>query len=141
MIANVNSIVSIYSGNVTQLNNNWANISQQIIRENTILVNAQVQFANLTPNAQPTSLVTSLGYYGLDTTKGGAAYVMQSLANTSTLSGQAVISTMREARNQALLSNASIQTNIIISDQYPEPQADLGTAQYTVSQASSQKII
>jgi hypothetical protein len=48
---------------------------------------------------------------------------------------------MRQARNQARLSAAGIQTDIIISDQYPEPEANLGTAQYTVAQATSQKII
>jgi len=141
MIANVNSIVISYSGNVTQLNNNWSNIATQINRENYILANAQVDFANLAPNVTPTSMVSSLSYYGLDTAEGGAAYILQSVADISTLSGQAVISTMREARNQVLLSNAGIETNIVISDQYPETQANLGTTQYTVSQASSQKII
>jgi hypothetical protein len=48
---------------------------------------------------------------------------------------------MREARNQARLSAAGMQTDIVVSDQYPEPQADLGTTQYTVAQATAQKII
>ena len=48
---------------------------------------------------------------------------------------------MRESRNQERLSIAGMQTDITISDQYPEPRADLGTTQYTVAQATSQKII
>jgi len=65
---------------------------------------------------------------------------MQSLA-TNTQGGQAIISTMREARNQDRLSTAGITTDIIVSDELAEPQADLGTGQYTVAQAVSQKII
>jgi hypothetical protein len=74
------------------------------------------------------------------TTEGGAAYVMQSLA-TNTQGGQAIISTMREARNQDRLSAAGITTDIIVSDEVAEPQADLETGQYTVAQATGQKII
>jgi len=85
--------------------------------------------------------VYSLGPNGLDVAEGGAAYVLQSVADTNTQGGQAMISTMREARNQARLNTAGMQTDIIISDQYPEPEADLGDTQYTVSQAAGQKII
>ena len=67
--------------------------------------------------------------------------MLQSVANTATQGGQAIISTMREARNQELLNAAGMQTDILVSDQYPEPAADLGTAQYSVAQATSQKII
>jgi hypothetical protein len=34
-----------------------------------------------------------------------------------------------------------VQTDIIVGDQYPEPEADLGVTQYTVTQAAAQKII
>jgi hypothetical protein len=89
----------------------------------------------------PMGLVTGLPSYGQDTNEGGAAYVMESLANVSSIGGQAIISTMREARNQDRLSAAGITTDIIVSDELAEPQADLGTGQYTVAQATSQKII
>jgi hypothetical protein len=48
---------------------------------------------------------------------------------------------MREARNQDRLSRAGITTDIIVSDELAEPQANLGTSQYDVAQATSQKII
>ncbi len=140
MISAVNTIISNNTLNVAQTTTNFNNISTQIINENTNLALAGVVLADLVVGQQPFSLVTGLPSDGRDTTEGGAAYVMQSLA-TNTQGGQAIISTMREARNQDRLSAAGITTNIIISDELAEPQANLGTSQYTVAQATSQKII
>jgi hypothetical protein len=141
MISAVNTIISNNSSSVTQANTNWNNISTQIVNEDTNLALAGVVLADLVAGQQPFSLVTGLPADGRDTTEGGAAYVMESLANVSSIGGQAIISTMREARNQDRLSTAGITTDIIVSDEVAEPQADLGTGQYTVAQATSQKII
>lgn len=140
MISAVNTIVSNYSADVAQTTTNFNNMSTQIVNENTNLALAGVVLADLVVGQQPFSLVTGLPSDGRDTTEGGAAYVIQSLA-TNTQGGQAIISTMREARNQDRLSAAGITTDIIVSDELAEPQADLGTGQYTVAQATSQKII
>jgi hypothetical protein len=140
MLSAVASIISSNGANVAQTTTNFNNISEQIIRENTNLALAGVVLADLVVGQQPFSLVTGLPSDGRDTTEGGAAYVIQSLA-TNTQGGQAIISTMREARNQSRLSAAGITTDIIVSDEVAEPQADLGTGQYTVAQATSQKII
>ena len=140
MISAVNTIISNYTSDVTQTNTNWNNMSTQIVNENINLALAGVVLADLVVGQQPFSLVTGLPSDGRDTTEGGAAYVMQSLS-TNTQGGQAIISTMREARNQDRLSTAGINTDIIVSDELAEPQADLGTGQYTVAQAVSQKII
>jgi hypothetical protein len=141
MISAVTTIVSNNSANVAQTTTNFNNISEQIIQEDTDLALAGVVLADLVNGQQPMSLVTGLPSNGRDTTEGGAAYVMESLANVSSIGGQAIISTMREARNQDRLSTAGITTDIIVSDELAEPQADLGTGQYTVAQAVSQKII
>jgi hypothetical protein len=140
MISAVNTIISNYTANVAQTTTNFDNMSAQIVNENTNLALAGVVQADLVVGQQPFSLVTGLPSDGRDTTEGGAAFVMQSLA-TNTQGGQAIISTMREARNQDRLSAAGIITDIIVSDELAEPQADLGTGQYTVAQATSQKII
>lgn len=137
----VATIVTNNATDVAQTNTDWDNISEQIIREDTNLAKATVVFADLVAGVPPMSLVTGLPQYGLDTTEGGASYIMESLANVSSIGGQAVISTMRGARNQERLSGAGIQTDIIVSDELAEPQANLGTSQYTVAQATSQKII
>lgn len=141
MVSAVGNIVTANPTQVAQTTANWGNICDQLIRENTNLANAVVVFANLTPGLQPIGLVTGLSQYGLDTTEGGASYVLESVANIDAIGGQAIISTMRESRNQQRLSTAGIQTDIIVSEELAEPQAQLSTGQYTVAQATSQKII
>ena len=141
MISTVNSIASANPDQVGNTTANFTVISNQLLNEQINLALADIQFANLVPGIQPFGLVYSLASNGLDVVEGGSAFVLQSVANTATQGGQAIISTMREARNQELLNAAGMQTDILISDEYPEPAADLGTAQYTVSQAVSQKII
>jgi hypothetical protein len=141
MISVVGTIVSANPAQVADTTANFNTIGLQITTEQTNLALAGVDFANLVANTQPWSLVYNLATDGLDVTEGGSAYVLQSVANLATQGGQAIVSTMREARNQVRLNSAGIQTDIIVSDQYPEPEADLGTTQYTVAQASSQKIL
>jgi len=120
---------------------NFNIICDQLQTQNVNLALSGLNFANLVPGLQPWSLVYNLASTGLEVVEGGPAYVLQSIANINTQGGQAIVSTMREARNQERLSAAGMQTDITISDQYPEPRADLGTTQYTVAQATSQKII
>lgn len=137
----VNTIIATDSANCVALNNNWNSIANSIVTEQNFCASADIVFANLTPNTQAWSLVYGLSTDGLDITEGGSAFVLQSVANLSTQGGQAMISTMREARNQARLSSVGIQTDIIVSDEYPEPPADLGQTQYTTQQAVNNKII
>jgi hypothetical protein len=142
--AMVSTVNTIASANPTQVANTTAYfnvICNQLVTEQTNLALADIQFANLVPNNIPWGLVYNLASDGLDVVEGGAAYVLQSVANTQTQGGQAIVSTMREARNQVRLNAAGLQTDVIISDEYPEPEADLGTSQLTVAQASAQKII
>ena len=141
MVSAVDSIVGANPSQVAETTANFTVICNQLLTEQTNLALADVQFANLVPGIQPFGLVYSLANNGLDVVEGGTAFVLQSVANVATQGGQAIISTMREARNQELLNAAGMQTDILISDQYPEPAADLGTAQYSVAQATSQKII
>lgn len=142
--AMVSTVGTIVAANPSQTANTTAYfniISNQLVTQQTNLALAGVSFANLLAGQQAWSLVYNLASIGLDVVEGGGAYVMQSVANTDTQGGQAIVSTMREARNQARLSTAGMQTDIIVSDQYPEPEANLGDTQYNVSQAAGQKII
>jgi hypothetical protein len=141
MLSQVTTIVTNYPSQVTQTNNNWATISIQVDQVDQNLALAQIDFANLQPNLQPTGLVYGLPDYGLDTVEGGAAFFMESIAQTSTIGGQAIVSTMREARNQVRLSGAGIETDITVSDVVAEPQATLSSGQYTATEAAGQKII
>ena len=141
MVSVVGNIVAAHPTDVANTTANFNIVCNQLQTQNINLNKAGVNFANLVPGQQPWSLVYNLASTGLEVVEGGPAYVLQSIANTNTQGGQAIVSTMRESRNQDRLSRAGIQTDITVSDQYPEPRADLGTTQYTVAQATSQKII
>jgi hypothetical protein len=141
MVSTVGTIVAAYPTNVANTTANFNTICNQLETQNTNLALAGVNFANLVPGQQAWSLVYNLSTTGLEVVEGGPAYVLQSISNTNTQGGQAIVSTMREARNQNRLGLAGMQTDITISDQYPEPRANLGDTQYTVAQATSQKII
>jgi hypothetical protein len=141
MVSTVGTIIAAYPTNVANTTANFNTIGNQLETQNTNLALASVNFANLLPGQQAWSLVYNLASTGLEVVEGGPAYVLQSIANADTQGGQAIISTMRESRNQDRLNIAGMQTDITISDQYPEPRADLGTTQYTVAQATGQKII
>ena len=138
----IGNIVANNTSSVTTANSSWANIAAQLATEKATQAAAELVFANLIPNTSATSLVTSLPTYGLDTTEGGAAWFLESVADTGTQGGQAIISTMRGARNQVRLEAAGAQTDITVSDVGIEPQANIVSAgQYTVAEAASQKII
>jgi len=141
MVSVVGTIVAAHTSDVANTTANFNTVSNQLQIQDNNLTLAGVDFANLIPGLKPWSLVYNLAPTGLEVVEGGPAYVLQSVANVNTQGGQAIISTMREARNQDRLGRAGMQTDITVSDQYPEPRADLGTTQYTVSQAASQKII
>jgi len=141
MVTTVGNIIAAYPTDVANTTANFNIICDQLQTQNVNLALAGVSFANLVPGLQPWSLVYNLASTGLEVVEGGPAYVLQSISNVNTQGGQAIISTMRQARNQERLSAAGMQTDITISDQYPEPRANFGTTQYTVAQATSQKII
>jgi len=141
MVSTVGTIVAAHPTDVANTTGYFNIIGNQLQAQNINLGLAGVSFANLLAGQTPWSLVYNLASNGLDIVEGGSAYVLQSVANVNTQGGQAIISTMRESRNQDRLNQAGIQTDIIVSDQYPEPPANFGTTQYTVAQATSQKII
>jgi hypothetical protein len=135
------TIVSSNSSDVANANAAWSNTAAQVSGEFGLQAQAGIEFANLIPNLQPSGLVNSLASYGLDTEIGGPAFILESVANTATLGGQAIVSTMRDSRNQARLQGAGVQTEIIVSDIVPQPQISTEAGQYTVQEAVSQKII
>jgi hypothetical protein len=141
MISIVGTIVTANPAQVSATNSAFANICIQITTENINLDLANVDFGNLPANQTPWSLVYNLNSDGLDTREGGSAFVLQSLSNTATQGGQAIIGSMRESRNQSRLSTAGLGTDITISSETIEPQANLATGTYTAAQASAQKII
>jgi hypothetical protein len=141
LVSAVATIVAAYPTQVASANTQWNAIAAQIQTENQNLAEANVTFADLIPGDPPWGLVYSIPDNALDITEGGAAFVIESLAVQSTIGGQAVISTMREARNQVTLGDAGMQTTINLPTKIPVLPANLGVSQYTAEQAANQKII
>ena len=68
------------------------------------------------------SFVQNLPYYGQLTAEGDAAEFLESLADVTTLGGQAIIGAMREGRNQARLNATGLyNTTQIPSDAVVAP--------------------
>ena len=100
--------------------------------------------ANLISNSVSSSLslTSQLHDIGLDVTEGGAAQFFEAVANTASVAGQAVIASMREGRNIALLQAAGISLDTQLSDANPNPiVGNLANAQYSVSEARANVII
>jgi hypothetical protein len=124
-----------------QANANFNSMAEQLARENYNLALTSINFALLISNYNYQNLMTNLPQYALDIAEGGTAYYFASIANTNTIGGQAVISTMRESRNRVLLQNAGIVTESNISDVTVVPIANTGPTQYTTAQATAQKVV
>lgn len=134
IVSNANTVVAI-------ANSAWANISAQIVYENSSQTQANIVPSSLISGVRPTALAYNLASYGAETGIGGASWFLESVANTSSLGGQAIVASMREARNLVRLQNAGVQTDIIVSSEGVEPQQSFRAGQYTVAEAVSQKII
>jgi hypothetical protein len=101
--------------------------------------------ANLVSNSVTTSLslASQLHDIGLDVSEGGGAQFFEQVANTTNLTGQAVIASMREGRNIAVLNAVGIQldTQLIDVNANTTVANNLGDGQYTVAQAQANIII
>ena len=135
------NIAATSSGQVATLNSYFNSMGAQIVQEKNLQAAAQIDFANLIPNNNPTvySLVYGLPTYGQQTEQGGQAQFWEGVANLSTFTGQAVVSALREGRNRALLGNAGVQTNALVPDapNPPIPLANLIPSTYTAQQAAN----
>jgi len=137
----ISNIATTSSAQVATLNSYFTSMGAQVVQEKSLQVAAQIDFANLIPNNSPTvySLINSLPTYGRQTEQGGMAQFWEGVANISTFTGQAVVATLREGQNLALLGNAGVQTNATVPDAPNPPlaQANLLLSTYTAQQAAN----
>jgi hypothetical protein len=142
-VANVEigNIATTSSAQVAVLNSYFTSMAAQVTQEKNLQTAAQIDFANLIPNNSPTvySLVYNLPSYGVQTEAGGMAQFWEGVANINTFTGQAVVATLREGVNLALLGNAGIQTNTLVPSDPNPPlvQANLIPSTYTAAQAAN----
>jgi hypothetical protein len=150
----ISNIATAYS-NVVVLANDATNACAEQLNLNVInctvaginignIVNDPAN-ANLVSNSVTTSLglASQLHDIGLDVSEGGAAQFFEQVANTTNLTGQAVIASMREGRNIAVLNAVGIQldTQLVDVNANTTVANNLGDGQYSVAQAQANIII
>ena len=109
----VGNIANSYPTQVTNTNAAEAPMVSQINTENLNLKLAQVKFAELTSNSAPAviSLASSLHEIGTDVSEYGPNQFFTAIADTQVLAGQAIVASLREGRNIALLNDAGVGTD------------------------------
>jgi hypothetical protein len=140
-VSEINSIVISNPTNTNTLNDNYSLIAEKFANEITYLADANIDPTDLIPNQQSAilSFIQNLPGYGIETQVGGAAEYLESVADLLTLGGQAIVGSLRQGRNTAVLSASGIGQDIEIPNTYqqPPPQANLIPSTYTESEAAN----
>lgn len=117
----------------------WTAMAQHFANEAVFQGKAGVNFATLPGDLElpMTVFITGLSGYGQDTTEGGTAQFLESIANTEIQTGQALVGAMREGRNNETLDAENVKHDNVIPDAPATavPQATLSNSEYTVAQA------
>ena len=123
------------------LNNAFVSMATQVTQEAINQAKADIDFVDLAENDQTSvmSLATSFTSLGTDAAVGQAAQFFEDIADIDTSTGQAIVGSMREGRNQVQLAEAGINGYDIVPDQpeTPPPVAPLLGSSYTVAEAES----
>lgn len=151
----ISNIATTYSNLATQSNDATTAIANQLVINQNNLVIAGVDVANVVigdwananiqgnQQSASLSLTTRLHDIGKDISEGGAAQFFEQVANTTSVTGQGVIASMREGRNIAVLN----AVGIVLDTQLPDVNANtpiannLSQAQYTAAQATANIVI
>lgn len=131
---------SVYSANTTaqSVQANFKRIQEQQAREKLNRAKMDLVLSDIqSQDTNATSLAGSLGSYALDVTDGGPAEFLERIANFDTLGGQAMIASMREARNISVLGAAQIQQDGILDTTPPANPGSFLTSQYTAAGAEA----
>jgi hypothetical protein len=169
--AAANIIVNIANANPTaqsQCNSSYDAMGNQLVTNATNLAGADIDYqsivtigevsvtdpgnlsaaisnANFIPNSDSTALgvASQLHEIGRAVEQGGPAQFFGLIANTATTAGQAVVASMREGRNIALLNAVGINLDTQIVDVNPDTQVanNLGSGQNTVAEARANIVI
>ena len=112
------NIVATDSDSANTAGNAWTAIIDTLELQNNNQFQAQIDFGNLDANSKSSSLsfTASLHDYGVDVQPGQANDYLTEVANLSSLSGQAVISSLREGRNIQALQDAGMSLDTQLSD-------------------------
>lgn len=122
----------------------WTAWVKQFANESVFQAKASIDFATLPGNTDLpiTVMTTNLATYGQDTQVGMSAQFLESIADTSTQPGQAMVGAMREGRNNQALDEVLVGHDNVIPTELrsPAPKAQLSDGNYTVSEARAKAI-
>ena len=116
-------------------------MATQLSLEKSLQAQAGFDYANLQANSTTSmyGFIFGLPSYGPDNQVGGVAQLVESVADYTNFTGQAVIACLREGRNQPYLQGIGIATNAPIpaDPNPPPPTANLIPSTYTAQQAAN----
>jgi hypothetical protein len=138
-LAEIGNLQGTYPTQTAELNTLWASMAQQVVRERTLQALINLDYADLTANDRNSiyGFIYNLPGYGTETEEGGTAWLVEAMADLSTLSGEAIIACLREGRNQVALNSTGIFTNSQIPSEPipPPPEAELLPSVYSEDEA------
>lgn len=140
----VDTVISTYPAQTTELNNEWMKMADQLALETDQLKRAGIVFAELIANSQVNTqgLVFALPAYGKDTTVGGTASLLEGIADMQLPGGQAIVAVLREGRSSDILTESGVGMANKLSDQPATlpPQMSTAPAKYTSAEAKTRLI-
>lgn len=142
--AQVTSIAGSYAAEVASLNAEFTAMTAQLNLETNQQQRAGIILGELQANSQVNiqGFLFALPSYAKDTSVGGTASLIQSVADTGTPGGQSIIAVMREGRTAAGLDDTGVGRANELSDQpaTPPPQMSTVPAKYTAAEAQAKLI-
>lgn len=109
----ISNFLSAYPTEAAVLNTAWSAMAAKLAEEKSNQINAGISLDDL-PDNDKTSVygfVQNLPQYGLQVDACGAGDFLDQVADLSVIGGQAVVGTMREARNNQRLGAAQLAQN------------------------------
>jgi hypothetical protein len=138
-LAEIANLQTTYPTQTAELNALWTAMAQQIVRERALQALINLNYADLTANDRNSiyGFIYNLPGYGTETEEGGTAWLVETMADLTTLSGEAIIACLREGRNQVALNSTGIFTNSQIPAEPipPPPEAELLPSVYSEDEA------
>jgi hypothetical protein len=139
----ITNLQNTYPQLTSELNTLWTSMAQQVVREDTLQPLINLNYADLTANDRNSiyGFIYNLPTYGLETEEGGMSWFIENMANLTTLSGQSIVASLREGRNEALLNGTGIYTNTNIPAEPVPPPAKAELIPSTYTEAEAQNLV
>lgn len=137
----INNVIAANTSATSSLNSAFDSMTQSIISENDFLNLADIDLVTIPTlsTKYSSAFIQSLFSYALDVENNGPAQYIESIANLADIGGQALVATMRQARNNTVLNTVNIVPNNTV-DQLIAPGtevANLLPSTYTTQQAAN----